>query len=108
LDIQKDVFSVQYQSQSATTKFRSNKSAELIETDNSIITLRESIKNTTKNQLENGTATTNDYLTAVNAQDQAQQNLLLASNSTFNGTIQLPNNFRQLIQNLKSNNNDKY
>jgi outer membrane protein TolC len=27
--------------------------------------------------LENGTATTNDYLTAVNAQDQAQQNLLL-------------------------------
>lgn len=49
----------------------------LIETDNSIISLRESVKNITKTQLENGTATTNDYLTAVNAQDQAQQNLLL-------------------------------
>jgi outer membrane protein TolC len=77
LDIQKDVFlfntnlNLQQQNSEVT------KMQELIETDNSIITLRESIKNTTKNQLENGTATTNDYLTAVNAQDQAQQNLLL-------------------------------
>ena len=77
LDIQKDVFlfntnlNLQQQNSEVT------KVQELIETDNSIITLRESIKNTTKNQLENGTVTTNDYLTAVNAQDQAQQNLLL-------------------------------
>jgi outer membrane protein TolC len=77
LDIQKDVFlfntnlNLQQQGSEIT------KVQELIETDNSIITLRESIKNTTKNQLENGTATTNDYLTAINAQDQAQQNLLL-------------------------------
>lgn len=77
LDIQKDVFlfntnlNLQQQNSEVT------KMQELIETDNSIITLRESIKNTTKNQLENGTVTTNDYLTAVNAQDQAQQNLLL-------------------------------
>lgn len=77
LDIQKDVFlfntnlTLQQQNSEVT------KVQELIETDNSIITLRESIKNTTKNQLENGTATTNDYLTAVNAQDQAQQSLLL-------------------------------
>jgi outer membrane protein TolC len=77
LDIQKDVFlfntnlNLQQQNSEVT------KVQQLIETDNSIITLRESIKNTTKNQLENGTATTNDYLTAVNAQDQAQQNLLL-------------------------------
>jgi outer membrane protein TolC len=77
LDIQRDVFlfntnlNLQQQNSEVT------KVQELIETDNSIITLRESIKNTTKNQLENGTVTTNDYLTAVNAQDQAQQNLLL-------------------------------
>lgn len=77
LDIQKDVFlfntnlNLQQQNSEVT------KVQQLIETDNSIITLRENIKNTTKNQLENGTATTNDYLTAVNAQDQAQQNLLL-------------------------------
>jgi outer membrane protein TolC len=77
LDIQKDVFlfntnlTLQQQNSEVT------KVQELVETDKSIITLRESIKNTTKNQLENGTATTNDYLTAVNAQDQAQQNLSL-------------------------------
>lgn len=77
LDIQKDIFlfntnlNLQQQSSEIT------KVQELIETDSNIITLRESIKNTTKNQLENGTATTNDYLTAINAQDQAQQNLLL-------------------------------
>lgn len=50
---------------------------ELIETDKSIVTLRESVKNTTKNQLTYGTATTNDYLIAVNAEDQAKQNLIL-------------------------------
>jgi hypothetical protein len=50
---------------------------ELIETDSDIISLRESVKNTTKIQLENGTATTNDYLISVNAEDQARQNLIL-------------------------------
>ncbi|WP_312356147.1 TolC family protein [Empedobacter sp.] len=50
---------------------------ELIETDKSIVTLRESVKNTTQNQLTYGTATTNDYLIAVNAEDQAKQNLIL-------------------------------
>ena len=50
---------------------------ELIKTDKSIVTLRESVKNTTKNQLTYGTATTNDYLIAVNAEDQAKQNLIL-------------------------------
>ncbi len=50
---------------------------QLIETDKSIATLRENVKNTTQNQLQYGTATTNDYLIAVNAQDQAKQNLIL-------------------------------
>ena len=53
------------------------KMQELIETDKSIITLRESVKNTTQNQLTYGTATTNDYLIAVNAEDQAKQSLIL-------------------------------
>ncbi len=53
------------------------KMQELIETDKSIITLRENVKNTTQSQLQYGTATTNDYLIAVNAQDQANQNLIL-------------------------------
>lgn len=50
---------------------------QLINTDNAIIDLKTSIKNITKNQLENGTATSNDYLIAINAQNQAQQNLAL-------------------------------
>ncbi len=50
---------------------------ELVNTDSEIIRLRENVINTAKNQLDNGTATTNDYLGYVNAGDQAKQNLLL-------------------------------
>ena len=53
------------------------KMQELIETDRSIVALRENVKNTTQNQLTYGTATTNDYLIAVNAEDQAKQSLIL-------------------------------
>ena len=35
------------------------------------------VQNATQTQLENGTATTNDYLIAVNAEAQARQNLIL-------------------------------
>ena len=50
---------------------------ELITDDSEIIKLRENVKNATRTQLENGTATTNDYLIAVNAEAQARQNLIL-------------------------------
>jgi outer membrane protein TolC len=53
------------------------KMQELIVDDNTIIQLRENVKNTTQTALENGTATTNDYLIAVNAEDQARQNRIL-------------------------------
>jgi outer membrane protein TolC len=49
----------------------------LIRADNEIIELRESIKITAQNQLENGVITANDYVSYVNAEDQARQNLLL-------------------------------
>jgi outer membrane protein TolC len=49
----------------------------LIQTDTEIIELRENIKTTAQSQLANGVITTNDYLTYVNAEDQARQNLLL-------------------------------
>lgn len=49
----------------------------LIVDDDEIIRLLGNVKNTTQTQLESGTATTNDYLTAVNAEDQAQQNRIL-------------------------------
>jgi outer membrane protein TolC len=54
-----------------------SKMQELIADDSEIIRLRENVKNTAQTQLENGTATTNDYLIAVSAEDQARQNRIL-------------------------------
>jgi outer membrane protein TolC len=54
-----------------------NKYQALIDTDNQIISLREQVKTTANTQLEFGTLTVNDYLTYLNAEDQARQNLLL-------------------------------
>jgi hypothetical protein len=49
----------------------------LIKTDAEIIELRENIKTTAQSQLANGVISANDYVTFVNAEDQARQNLLL-------------------------------
>lgn len=77
LDIQKETFLMSTnlavaQQQSEITKLRS-----LINTDNDIIELRKSIKSVANTQLANGVLTANDFLSYVNAQDQAQQNLTL-------------------------------
>ncbi|HMZ23753.1 MAG TPA: asparagine synthase-related protein, partial [Saprospiraceae bacterium] len=50
---------------------------ELLESDKAIVVLRANVTSTTSNQLALGTATTNDYLVAINAEDQARQNMLL-------------------------------
>lgn len=55
------------------------KMKNLISSDNQIIQMRGRIKETTKNQLENGTATANDYLVQLNAEDQARQTQILHS-----------------------------
>lgn len=49
----------------------------LIHTDSEIIKLRESIKNTAQSQLTNGVISATDYVSFVNAEDQARQNLLM-------------------------------
>jgi len=49
----------------------------LIDSDKEIIALRQTIKNTAKAQLENGVITSHDYLTEVNAEDQARQTFLM-------------------------------
>lgn len=49
----------------------------LLATDNEIITLRNRVKTTASVQLENGVIDINDYLSEVNAEDQARQNKLL-------------------------------
>lgn len=50
---------------------------ELIKTDSDLVALRNSVKNTSKVQLENGIITTNDYIKEVNAEDQSRQSKLL-------------------------------
>jgi len=50
---------------------------ELIRSDNEIIKLRESVKQTSAVQLENGVITTNDYLNDINAEAQARQDRVL-------------------------------
>ncbi|MBS1731304.1 MAG: TolC family protein [Bacteroidetes bacterium] len=77
IDIQKETFLFNTNLTLKQQNADITKMQELIETDKSIVTLRESVKNTTQNQLQYGTATTNDYLIAVNAQDQAKQSLIL-------------------------------
>ncbi len=46
---------------------------DLLATDDEIVALRASVKNTSSVQLGNGAITTNDYLREVNAEDQARQ-----------------------------------
>jgi outer membrane protein TolC len=77
LDVQKETFLLNTNLSLTQQNSEVNKFSELAATDNQIIQLRERIKTVSKSQLENGTITTNDYLTYVNAEDQARQSLLL-------------------------------
>ena len=49
----------------------------LLETDDEIVALRESIKQTALHQLENGVITSNDYLKEINAEDNARQSKIV-------------------------------
>ncbi len=50
---------------------------QLISTDKEIIDKRTSIKNTAKVQVDNGALTVHDYISQLDAEDQAKQNLLI-------------------------------
>lgn len=54
-----------------------SKLQQLIVTDYNLVSMRESVANTTKTQLDNGIATANDYIDNLNAADQARQNLAI-------------------------------
>lgn len=77
IDVQKEVFMFNTNLALEQQNSEVQKIQELINTDNNIILLRTDVKTATKNQLEYGTATANDYITAANAEDQARQNLLI-------------------------------
>jgi len=77
LDIQKETFLfnttlTQKQQNADITKYQ-----QLMKTDDQIIAIRESVKNAASAQLENGVLSAHDYITQVNAEDQARQNRIL-------------------------------
>lgn len=77
IDVQKETFLLNTRMILSQQNSEVRKYQELMDTDAEIIRLREKIKQTSASQLENGTITSIDYLSYVNAEDQARQNRLL-------------------------------
>lgn len=76
IDIQKETFLFNIGLDVTRQNNEIEKLYEIIESDHKIIELRENIRITAQNQLEFGTVTTNDFLTYINAEDQAKQSLI--------------------------------
>lgn len=76
IDVQKDIFLFNLKLDVTRQNNEIEKLHEIIETDREIIKLRENIRISAQNQLEYGIVTTNDYLTYINAENQAKQNLI--------------------------------
>lgn len=76
VDIQKEVFLLNTNTQLKQQQSEIDKLQKLIATDKEIIDLRIKVKDAAKAQLENGIITANDYLREVNAEDQARQSLI--------------------------------
>ena len=76
VDIQKEVFLLNTNTQLKQQQSEVDKLQKLVATDNAIINLRIKVKDAAKAQLENGVITANDYLREVNAEDQARQSLI--------------------------------
>jgi outer membrane protein TolC len=76
VDIQKETFLLNTNTQLKQQQSDIDKFKRLIETDNDIIELRTEVKNAAEAQLQNGVINANDYLREVNAEDQARQSLI--------------------------------
>lgn len=93
IDTQMDTFLFNLKLDVARQNSEIEKLYQIIEKDHEIIKLRENIRVSAQNQLEYGTVTTNDYLTYINAEDQAKQNLIyheikrLAANYDLKTTV---------------------
>ncbi len=75
--LQQEVFLLNLNLQLTRELAEINKLEQLIRSDQEIITLRESVKNAARAQLENAVSTANDFLREVNAADQARQALII-------------------------------
>jgi len=76
VDVQKDLFMLNTNTQLKQQQSELNKLQQLIESDERIIDLRAKVKEAANAQLENGVITANDYLREVNAEDQARLALI--------------------------------
>lgn len=76
VDIQKETFLLNTNTQLTQQRSEIDKLQKLIGSDDQIIDLRVQVKDAAKAQLENGVITANDYLREINAEDQARQSLI--------------------------------
>lgn len=76
VEVQKEIFLLNTNTQLKQKQAEIDKLKKLIASDKEIITLRKSVTDAAKSQLENGVITANDYLKEVNAEDQARQSLI--------------------------------
>lgn len=77
VELQQETFLLNTQATLTRQKEEINKYDLLMASDQQIIDLREKVKSSALSQLEYGTLTGNDFMTYVNAVDQARQNLVL-------------------------------
>ncbi len=77
IDIQQEAFLFNTNFTLTQQNSEQQKYEELMKSDDEIIALRTEVKVAAQAQLENGVITSNDFLTKVNAEDQARQNLIL-------------------------------
>lgn len=76
LDIQREAFILNTHAQLRQQEAEIRKWSELVASDQDIISLRSSVTEAAKAQLENGVITPADYLRELNAEDQARQSLI--------------------------------
>ena len=76
VDVQKDVFLLNTNTQLKQQEAELAKLQQLIESDQRIIAIRAQVKEAANAQLANGVITVNDFLREVNAEDQARLSLI--------------------------------
>lgn len=76
VDVQKEMFMLNTNTQLKQQQAELDKLRQLIESDQQIIGIRAQVKEAANAQLSNGVITANDYLKEVNAEDQARQSLI--------------------------------
>ncbi len=100
LDVQKETFLF---NTNLTQKQQNSdivKDMELVKKDDAIINLRASVKKASSAQLENGVLSAHDYITEVNAEDQARQNRILHEMQL----LQAQYSYQNTMGNIKINN----